>query len=247
LEIFDQDIADLKRMIETKKDQGRRVRLLTDDDNNLQLSDFQTISAAAIVLSEDMWLELGNPKTASIAPALVTKRLDLVNDGEITLIGHDIPEVEGSLAFAQVLLIASPDLQDEDYRRINSLQYELELDGYMIKAVPSSLTIWSRISRTSARKGFSFQVLGQTLINMYRAQFKISSMEVLFVTSSQEDVEELNELRHKVIRILGAMNKMMEEMSFDCSSCEYLDVCGDVRKLGAMRERLIKQRQKESA
>jgi hypothetical protein len=56
----------------------------------------------------------------------------------------------------------------------------------------------------------------------------------------------LQGLRHKVIRILGAMNKMMEEMSFDCTACEYLDVCGDVRALGALREKLIKQREQET-
>ncbi len=116
----------------------------------------------------------------------------------------------------------------------------------MIKAVPSSLNIWSRVGRKSAKKGFSFRVLGQALIDGYRAQFNIQSMEILFVTSSKEDVEALKELHHKVIRILGAMNKMMEEMSFDCSSCEYLDVCGDVRKLGALREKLIKQREQEA-
>ena len=116
----------------------------------------------------------------------------------------------------------------------------------MIKAVPSSLSIWSRVSRKSARKGFSFNVLGQALMDSYRMQFNIQSMEILFVTSSQQDVEALKGLRHKVIRILGAMNKMMEEMSFDCSACEYLDVCGDVRALGMLREKLINQREQEA-
>jgi len=36
---------------------------------------------------------------------------------------------------------------------------------------------------------------------------------------------------------------MIEETSLDCSSCEYLDVCGDVRQLGALRDRLMKQRE----
>lgn len=245
MKIFDNDIRNLKQAIGIKKARNCPVRMIASDRKSNQASDFQKSTRPAIVLSEDMWLELGNPATASTTPALVTERLDLLDDGAITLIGPDIPEANGSIAFAQVLLIASSDIQDEDFRKINSLQYELNLDGYMIKAVPSSLNIWSRVHRKSVKKGFTFNVLGQALFDSYREQFNIQSMEILFITSSKEDVEELKDLHYKVIRILGAMNKMMEEMSFDCSSCEYLDVCGDVRQLGALREKLIKQREKE--
>lgn len=196
-------------------------------------------------MAEDTWLELGNPGTFSTAPALVTESIDLVNDGAITLIGPDISETRGSLPFAQILLIASDDIQDEDYRKINTFQYELELKGYMIKAVPSSLTIWSRISKESAGEGFSFEILGRAIIAGYKSKLSIPSMEIIFVTSSREDVEELKNLHHKVTRIISAMNKMIQEMSFDCSSCEYLDVCGDVRQLGALRERLMRQERKD--
>ena len=113
----------------------------------------------------------------------------------------------------------------------------------MIKAIPSSLTIWSRVSKESATRDFSFEILGRAIIDRYKAAFDIPSIEVIFVTSSKEDVEELEDLRSKITRIIGAMSKMMEEMSFDCSSCEYLDVCGDVRRLGALRERLMRQRE----
>ena len=61
--------------------------------------------------------------------------------------------------------------------------------------------------------------------------------------TSKGDVEEFGNLNHKVTRIISAMNKMMEELSFDCSSCEYLDVCGDIRQLGTLREKLIRQRE----
>lgn len=243
MQIFDDDIAWLRRYIESKRTQGRDVRLLDSSKGDQRYPHFLNKGSATIVLHEDTWLELGNPNTKSTAPVLVTENLDLVNDGAITLVGPDIPEARGSLPFAQILLIASDELQDEDYRKINSFQYELELTGYMIKAVPSSLTIWSRVSNDTAAEGFSFEVLGRAILHRYKSTFNIPSMQIIFVTSSEEDVEELEDLRHKVTRIISAMNKMIEEMSFDCSSCEYLDVCGDVRQLGALRERLMKQKQ----
>jgi CO dehydrogenase/acetyl-CoA synthase beta subunit len=243
LEIFDEDIAWLRRYIESRRERGRDVRMLDSGSGEKRYPDFPRAEKASIVLREDTWLELGHPNTSSIAPALVTERIDLVDDGAITLIGPDIPEVKGSLPFAQVLLIASTELRDEDYRKINSFQYQLELDGYMVKAIPSSLTIWSRVSKGSAGRGFCFEILGRAIIDGYKSAFSIPSLEIVFVTSSDEDVDELKGLRRKITRIISAMNKMMEEMSFDCSSCEYLDVCGDVRRLGAMRERLIRQKQ----
>jgi CO dehydrogenase/acetyl-CoA synthase beta subunit len=243
LEIFDDDIRWLRRYIESRRAQGRDVRLLDSGEGDQRYPDFLNRGRTTIVLSEDTWLELGNPNTKSTAPVLVTESLDLVSDGAITLIGPDIPEVRGSLPFAQVLLIASNELHDEDYRKINSFQYELELEGYMIKAIPSSLTIWSRVSKESAGKGFSFEILGKAIIERYKSAFSIPSIEIVFVTSSKEDVEELEDLHQKVKRIISAMNKMIQEMSFDCSSCEYLDVCGDVRQLGALRDRLMKQKQ----
>jgi CO dehydrogenase/acetyl-CoA synthase beta subunit len=243
LEIFDDDIRWLRGYLESRRSQGRDVRPLDSGKRDRRIPDFLNKEKTTIVLSEDTWLELGNPKTNSAAPVLVTESLDLVHDGAVTLVGPDIPEVRGSLPFAQILLIASDQLQEEDYRKINSFQYELELRGYMIKAIPSSLNIWSRVSEESVGEGFSFEVLGSAIVDRYKSTFSIPSMEIVFVTSSEEDVEELEELRHKVTRILSAMNKMIEELSFDCSSCEYLDVCGDVRQLGALREKVMRERQ----
>jgi CO dehydrogenase/acetyl-CoA synthase beta subunit len=243
LEIFNEDIAWLREYIESKKIQGRNVRVLDFGKGNLRYADFLKKDKATIVLNEDTWLELGTPGTFSTAPALVTENFNLVNDGAITLIGQDIPEARGKLSFAQILLIASNELQDEDYRKINTFQFELELKGYMIKAVPSSLTIWSRISNDSATEGLSFEILGKAIIDGYKSKFNNPSVEVVFVTSSKEDVEEFKDLHHKVTRIIGAMNKMIEELAFACSSCEYLDVCGDVRQLGALREKLMKEKQ----
>jgi CO dehydrogenase/acetyl-CoA synthase beta subunit len=242
LEIFNEDITRLRAYVKAKQVQGRKVRLLDSGEGVRRFPDFLKPKRASIVLAEDTWLELGNPGTFSTAPALVTDRLDLVNDGAVTLIGPDIPEVRGSLPFAQILLIASGGLEDEDYRKINTFQYELELKGYMIKAVPSSLTIWSRVSKESARDGLSFEILGKAIIDSYKSEFNDTAIEIIFITSSKEDVGELRDLHKKVIRIISAMNKMMQEMSFDCSSCEYLDVCGDVRQLGSLREKLMKKR-----
>jgi CO dehydrogenase/acetyl-CoA synthase beta subunit len=183
LQVFDEDITWLRKYVEAKETQGRKVRLLDSGKADQRHLDFLKKERATIVLSEDTWLELGNPNTFSTAPALVTENLYSVDDGAITLIGPDIPEARGSLPFAQILLIASHELKDEDYRKINTFQYELELRGYMIKAVPSSLTIWSRVSKESANDGLSFEILGKAIIDSYKAKFDNPLIEIIFITS----------------------------------------------------------------
>ncbi len=238
MEVFNEDIKRLRRYIKDKMMNDRKVRSI--DSADIEYTDFLNKGTSTIVLKEDTWVELGNPKTFSLAPVLVTENFDSVNDGTITLIGPDFREVQGSIPFAQIILISSTELKDEDYRKINTFQYKLELKDYMIKAVPSSLSIWSRISKDSVHNGFSFEVLGKAIIDSYKSRFTIQSVEVIFITSSEEDIKELKDIYTKVKRIISAMNKMIEEMSFDCSTCEYLDICNDVRELSRLKERLIK-------
>jgi len=242
MNIFNEDIAFLREYIQSKRRMGECVRQLESGTAEARLLTRFHADRAPVVFKEDTWLELGHPEAFSTAPVLVTPSLELVHDGRITLIGPDMKETSGSRSFGQILLIASEDLEDEDYRKLNTRQYELELKGYMIKAMPSSLTLWSRVSTRAVEDGFSFGILGKAIMASYREAFPIHSMEVVFVTSSKSDVASLKGLHEEAARIIAAMNKMIEEMSFDCSSCEYLDVCGDVRQLGALREKLMEQR-----
>ena len=241
MKAFDRDITRLREYIAERAEIGQKVRRL-DSGNGEDLSSFSSEGKPTIILREDTWVELGNPGTASLAVVLLTESLELVNDGAISLVGPDISEAKGSLPFAQILLVGSTTLKDEDYRKLNSAQYELGLKGYMIKSLPSGLSIWSRISKDGVQDGLSFAVLGNALGDSLKSRFDLQSLEVIFVTSSEDDVTELGDISNKARRILGAMNKMVEELSFDCSTCEYSDVCGEVLELKKMRRELLESR-----
>jgi hypothetical protein len=42
-------------------------------------------------------------------------------------------------------------------------------------------------------------------------------------------------IAENALKITGAMNKMIGEDSYDCHTCEYSEVCGEVEDLRAMR------------
>ena len=65
----------------------------------------------------------------------------------------------------------------------------------------------------------------------------VRAVEVIFVTAGRDDVLALRETAAEIGAIIGAMNKMAEEMSFDCDACEYAGlifnrVSGDAKQDG---------------
>ena len=105
-----------------------------------------------IVLKEDMGLELGSPEMDSVSCLLWTGDHSRITDGRITLVGPDFPECMGkSLAFGKVVL-AGVEGFDEDnaydrHKDMDFLRYELDLKGFMMRAVSQYMREWCRISR----------------------------------------------------------------------------------------------------
>ena len=59
----------------------------------------------------------------------------------------------------------------------------------------------------------------------------MKSVEVIFVTSSPEDVARLKEIGAHSEKIISAMNKMAGEFEYDCASCDYQEVCDEAAGL----------------
>jgi CO dehydrogenase/acetyl-CoA synthase beta subunit len=206
----------------------------------------------SVVLAQDMAVELGSPQQESCSFLVWHDDPARVRDGRITLVGPDLPASEGkSLPFGKVVLIAVDGFSEENaydrYRELDGVRYELDLKGYMMRAVSQYRREWSRVSAEAVADGFNFATLGGALIDAYRRKEYVRAAEVIFVTASREDVAALAPVADGAMRIIGAMNKMLEELEFDCDTCENTDVCGDVAELRAMRENLVKKGEKKHA
>jgi CO dehydrogenase/acetyl-CoA synthase beta subunit len=201
------------------------------------------VSSAQVILSEDTGLELGNPGVASRS-LLLWGSGDSLKDGRITLVGPDFPAATTpSLPFAQVLMVEGAVSDEYDcYRDLRDATYNIRLRGFMTRIFPGRQSIWCRVSKEALAAGFSAQTLGSSLIQNLKQLDFVHSVEVLIVTSSKEDVEELAGPADQVMDIVEALIKMYEEMNFDCASCEYKDVCLEVVELKKIRSRLIKEK-----
>ena len=69
----------------------------------------------------------------------------------------------------------------------------------------------------------------------------MKAVEVIFFTSSTDDVRRLKEITVPAEKIIAAMNKMASEMDFECGSCDYQDVCDEADGLKGMRDKLMEK------
>jgi len=199
-----------------------------------------------IVLNNDMGLELGNPKDESVACVLWSDDLDLVKDGAFTLMGPDFPESPGKgLPFGKVVLAGVDGFNEENiYDRcmeLDFLRYDIDLRGFMLKAASQYQREWCRISKEALRQGFSSSHIVCELMRLIRTREYVKSVEVLFVTSTPDDVRALREIVNPAVRLIQAMNKMMGEDEYDCDECEYEDVCDEAEEMRDMRKRAVEK------
>jgi CO dehydrogenase/acetyl-CoA synthase beta subunit len=192
-----------------------------------------------IVLGQDTGVELGNPRQESLSLILWAEGLSRIKDGRITVIGPDLQESRGkSLPFAKIVMVAVHGFNEENtcdrWQEMDLLRFDIDLAGYMMRAVSQYQREWSRVSHEAIEKGFSFSILGSGLMDRMKAKDYIDGVEILFVTQSTEAVRELREVANDAMAIIGALNRMNEEIDADCPNCDYRAVCDAVDGLREM-------------
>lgn len=236
--LFDNHFEEINAFLNKRRNNGK-VSELTHNG----LTNWPTERNRNVVLGQDTAVELGNPKDISTSFLLWVNKPDQVINGRITIVGKDLPEISGKqVSFGKIVIVDADDFNEDNmydrYREMELLRYDIHLKGYMMRGVSQQQREWSRVSIDAISNGFSFKHLGGALIDQFLKMPYVRSVETIFITSSKEDVMEMQNISNNVRQLISAMNKMAEEMSFDCDECEYNDVCGDVEELRSMRDTL---------
>lgn len=195
-----------------------------------------------LVLGEDVGCELGHPRRASLSSLLWTEDPNRIHGDVITLIGPDLGEsLEASLPFGRIALVEVHAWDQEDpypmYLEMEALRHEVDLKGYMIRAVSGAQNEWCRISKDAVAGGFRFAVLGAALIEKLKERPFVRKAELLYVTSCEEDVKSIQTMVNPTLRMIRAMRKMDHAEVLDCDTCEYSDVCSEIRLLTDRRKK----------
>ena len=172
----------------------------------------------------DTAVELGHPKEGSTAFLIWTSEPVRLKNKRISVIGPDLHQLVGKrIPFGKIILLGvegfNEDNSYERYRQLENVRYDIHLKGYMMRGVSQYGREWSRVSRKAIEDGFSLPILGGALVDRYLEFEFVRSVEVVFFTSGLQDMKPFLPIAENALKIIGAMNKMIEEVSYDC---EYL-------------------------
>ncbi len=255
MSVFDAYIRKVAEYVEALQESGLETKVFSCPDAPGGIRETLPVRVGpkahrGIILRSDTYLELGNPLAGSCAFVLWTDNSSLIEDGRITLLGPDIPEAANdSLPFGQILMIGGGDLSVRDQESLVQYQYVSDqIEGYMIKSAPDR--VWSRVSKEAAAKGFGFEILGKALMAIVKSgEPRVEAMEIVFVTSGKEAVQELANIAAQIRKIGKEIVKENWkvrgydiECASDCSSCAEKQVCDDIREVIAVRKKRSKDK-----
>ena len=254
MSVFDEYVKQVAEFVQTLRRKRRQITEFDGPSSVDKLKEGLPVKMGAganpgIILRSDTFAELGNPAEGSSSLLMWTDNPSLISDGKITLIGPDIPESDGaSLPFGQVLILGGKEVDSEIQERIEEYQHISDnLEGYMVRT--SSQSVWGRVSKDAADKGFTLETLGKALMITMKSNVpEVEAMEVVFVTSGKEDVKQLDEIavqvsdiRKELIKEIWKARGYDLDCDFDCESCMDQSTCDSIREVLAARRKRAKE------
>ena len=99
-----------------------------------------------------------------------------------------------------------------------------------------------RLSKSAVNSGASFEKIGNLLIDQYKSNPAVKAVHLFFVTDKSVDYKSLEALAVKNHSITETLNHIMNNVNFDCSSCNLKPICDEVE---GMRELHFKAAEKQ--
>ena len=150
-----------------------------------------------------------------------------IQDGEATLIGPDLAEMEegGSYPYAMLYKVYGEQLETDLAPVIERRNHEYQgfIQGYMHLNQRSE--IWVRISKDAIKRGLkSLKQIAQATITLFKAEMPfIEKMEATYITDEQEVLSRLEEAKKiyeaRDLRVRGLHDEDVDEF-YQCTLCQ---------------------------
>lgn len=203
-----------------------------------------------IVLDNETALELGgmNKKSFSLIYPIEPPKKEATTN-LVHIIGPEIKEFQATeISFSLFILLTINELTNEIYEELRNLAFISNgIEGFTIRSIPRRF--WCRISKDVIKKGFSFQLLGNAIVSLYRKKFRenIHSIEILMINSSPELIDKWSESTAEMRADLNARwrakvdtwKKRIDcDYEWTCKICPYFISCKKLQKLLERRKNL---------
>lgn len=162
----------------------------------------------------------------------------------VTVIGDDLNLISSNRKFARITVLSLDDADDEQriydlIRKIEYVKYHFFPKGYMIRTSSRGHKEVVRVSKASVNSGISFEKIGNLLLSFFLENQNVKSAHTYFISEKNFDYKSLEDIAKKNHRVTETLNHIMNNVNFDCNSCNLKPICDEVE---GMRELHFKQK-----
>lgn len=155
-----------------------------------------------------------------------------IDDG-IVLIGPDLDKLTTKQKFARICIVQLENKNDEQQlynliRKVEYVKYHFFPEGYMIRTASRSHKEGVRVSKGAVKSGLTFETVGNMLINKFKAISSVKAVKVYFITDDAFDYSAVEAMAQKSNTITEALNHIMNNVKFDCDTCNLKPICDEV-------------------
>lgn len=183
----------------------------------------------SILLLRDTAYELGGSQKPCVSTTVVTSSMSF--DNSVLLYGRDIPEIKTDCCFGKIVLLQIDDIDEEQafdkIKELELVRYNYCPEGFMSRASALTLREQLRVSKKAVKKGVSFKDYGSALIEQYLKNPIVKSVQIIFLTEF-DDFNELVLISDKIRSTTSALNHILDNVLFDCSTCNLKGICDEV-------------------
>ncbi len=179
-----------------------------------------------VIRKGDMHVEFGGGRTTAFELVEMVDE-DQIEDGKIEVVGPEIDDVEegSSLPLGLMVKIFGRKMQ-EDFEGVleRRLHYLINY-GEGLWHMAQRDTIWMRISKDAAAKGFKIRDYGELLVAKFKDEFPsiVDRVQVTLITDAEKVEEELERARTfysaRDERLKGLTDESVEEF-YSCILCQ---------------------------
>ncbi len=157
---------------------------------------------------------------------------------EVVIVGSDVSSISSSTNFCRVAIVQVSDEVDaqQSYdliKKIEYVKYHCFPDGYMMRSASSSFKESVRVSKEALKKGLTFEKIGNHFISKYKENPSVIAVKIIFITDDNIDYSVFKRIAEKNREITETLNHVMNNLVFDCATCNLKPICDEVE---GMRE-----------
>lgn len=196
-----------------------------------------------ILFLNETAFELGGSQTHCLSTMAVSSSMEF--DNSVLLFGKDLYQLKKDNEFGKIVLLQIDDIDEETafdiIKDIELVRYNYCPEGFMTRASALSMREQLRVSKGIVKKKISFKDYGNALIEEYLKNPIVKSVQIIFITDFDGKYNELYLLADKIKSTTSALNHILDNVMFDCSTCNLKEICDEVE---GMKELHIKKSKK---